>query len=285
MSKVKDYMQSPVYVIDKEEPVQRARNLMLKHYISRLLVMDGEKLTGIVTKHDISHRLSQAAPEWRRRPISKIPVKLVMTDRPITIYPGATVEQAAEIMAENGIDGLPVERDEGEIVGIITSRDLISYFVERNPDSKVGDLMAQGVVSVHRHHTIDHVLDEMVEKGVDRVVVCEDNSTPVGVITHTNLAITGISDSKDEMKSKNIKMTRKDSTAGRKGYRYVKEVPLVAEDIMSYPIMFTNPDVLAVDAAKILLDKEICGLPVVDEEKVVGFFSTRDITAEVARWS
>jgi predicted transcriptional regulator len=40
-----------------------------------------------------------------------------------------------------------------------------------------------------------------------------------------------------------------------------------------------------VDAAKILLDKEICGLPVVDEEKVVGFFSTRDITAEVARWS
>lgn len=285
MNKVKDYMQSPVYVIDKEEPVQRARNLMLKHYISRLLVMDGEKLAGIVTKHDISHRLSQAAPEWRRRPISKIPVKLVMTDRPITIYPGATVEQAAEIMDENGIDGLPVERDEGEIVGIITSRDLISYFVEKNPDSKVGDLMAQGVVSVHRHHTIDHVLDEMVENGVDRVVVCEDNSTPVGVITHTNLAISGISDSKDEMKSKNIKMTRKDSTAGRKGYRYVKEVPLVAEDIMSYPIMFTNPDVLAVEAAKILLDKEICGLPVVDEEKLVGFFSTRDITTEVARWS
>ncbi len=285
MSKVKDYMQSPVYVIDKEEPVQRARNLMLKHYISRLLVMDAEKLAGIVTKHDISHRLSQAAPEWRRRPISKIPVKLVMTDRPITIYPGATVEQAAEIMDENGIDGLPVERDEGEIVGIITSRDLISYFVEKNPDSKVGDLMTQGVVSVHRHHTIDHVLDEMVENGVDRVVVCEDNATPVGVITHTNLAISGISDSKDELKSKNIKMTRKDSTAGRKGYRYVKEVPLVAEDIMSYPIMFTNPDVLALEAAKILLDKEICGLPVVDEERVVGFFSTRDITMEVARWS
>jgi CBS domain-containing protein len=285
MSKVKDYMQSPVYVIDKEEPVQRARNLMLKHYISRLLVMDGDKLAGIVTKHDISHRLSQAAPEWRRRPISKVPVKLVMTDRPITIYPGATVEQAAEIMDENGIDGLPVERDEGEIVGILTSRDLISYFVEKNPDSKVGDLMTQGVVSVHRHHTIDHVLEEMVENGVDRVVVCEDNATPVGVITHTNLAISGISDSKDELKSKNIKMARKDSTAGRKGYRYVKEVPLVAEDIMSYPIMFTDPNVRAVDAAKILLDKEICGLPVVDEEKVVGFFSTRDITAEVARWS
>lgn len=247
--------------------------------------MDGEKLAGIVTKHDISHRLSQAAPEWRRRPISKVPVKLVMTDRPITIYPGATVEQAAEIMDENGIDGLPVERDEGEIVGIITSRDLISYFVDKNPNSKVGDLMSQAVVSVHRHHTLDHVLEEMIDNSVDRVVVCEDNATPVGVITHTNLAISGISDSKGELKGKNIKMARKDSTAGRKGYRYVKEVPLVAEDIMSYPIMFTNPEVKAVDAAKILLDKEICGLPVVDEEKLVGFFSTRDITTEVARWS
>lgn len=285
MSKVKDYMQSPVYVIEKEEPVQRARNLMLKHYISRLLVMDGDKLAGIVTKHDISHRLSQAAPEWRRRPISKVPIRLVMTDRPITIYPGATVEQAAEIMAENGIDGLPVERDEGEIVGIITSRDLLSYFVKKMPDSKVGDLMAQGVVTVHRHHTIDHILDEMVENGVDRVVVCEDNATPVGVITHTNLAISGLSDAKDELKSKNIKMTRKESTAGRKEYRYVKEVPLVAEDVMSYPIIFTSPEVKARDAAKILLDKEICGLPVVDDGKVVGFFSTRDITTEVARWS
>ena len=285
MCKVQDHMQSPVYVIDKEEPVQRARNLMLKHYISRLLVMDGDRLAGIVTKHDISHRLSQAAPEWRRRPISKVPVRLVMTERPITIYPGATVEQAAEIMAENGIDGLPVERDEGEIVGIITSRDLLSYFVGKIPDSKVGDLMAQGVVSVHRHHTIDHVLDEMVENGVDRVVVCEDNATPVGVITHTNLAISGLSDAKDELKSKNIKMTRKESTAGRKEYRYVKVVPLVAEDVMSYPIIFTGPEVKAIDAAKILLEKEICGLPVVDDGKVVGFFSTRDITAEVARWS
>jgi len=285
MSKVKDYMQSPVYVIDKEEPVQRARNLMLKHYISRLLVMDGDKLAGIVTKHDISHRLGQAAPEWRRRPISKVPVRLVMTERPITIYPGATVEQAAEIMEENGIDGLPVERDEGEIVGIITSRDLITYFVERKPDSNVGDLMSQGVVSVHRHHTLDHVLEEMVENGVDRVVVCEDNTTPVGVITHTNLAISGVSDAKDELKGKSIKMTRKESTAGRKEYRYVKEVPLVAEDVMSYPIIFTNPEVGAVDAAQILLDKEICGLPVVNEERVVGFFSTREIVSEVARWS
>ncbi|MHC1593775.1 MAG: CBS domain-containing protein [Methanotrichaceae archaeon] len=285
MSKVKDYMQSPVYVIEKEEPVQRARNLMLKHDISRLLIMDGKKLGGVVTKHDISNRLSQAAPEWRRRPISQIPIELVMTESPITIYPNATIEQAAVIMVENGIDGIPVERN-GNIEGIITSRDLIKYFSEQDVDSEVGDLMAKEVVTVHRHHTINHVLEEMNSRGVDRVVVTEDNMTPVGVITHTNLTFSGIMDAKDEIKTKNIKMTRKDSAAGRKWYRYVKEMPLVAEDIMSYPMIYTQPQIKAVVAARMLLEKGICGLPVVDEdENMAGFFSTRDIVAEIRRWS
>lgn len=284
MKKVKDYMQSPVYVVDKEEPVQRARNLMLKHGISRLLVMDEGKLAGVVTNHDISNRLSQTAPEWRRRPISMIPIKLVMTDRPITIYPDANLQQAAEIMEENDIDGLPVERN-GEVEGIITSRDLIAYFAEQDTESKVGDLMSENLVSVHRHHTIDHVLEEMSEHGVDRVVVSEDNKTPVGVITHTNLAISGLSDFRDEVKTKNIKMARKESAAGRKSYRYVKEVPLVAEDIMSYPIIYTQSDLKATEAAKILLEKDICGLPVVDGDEIVGFFSTREIVSAVGGWS
>jgi len=239
----------------------------------------------VLTDHDGAQQRSPADREGRRGPIGKIRGGLVMTERPITISPDGTLEQAAEIMDENGIDGLPVERGEGDIVGIITSRDLLSYFVKKNPDSKVGDLMSQGVVSVHRHHTLDHVLDEMIENRVDRVVVCEDNATPVGVVTHTNLAISGISDSNDELKTTNIKMTRKDSTAGRKGYRYVKEVPLVAEDVMSYPIIFTDPEVPALEAAQILLEKEICGLPVLDDGRVVGFFSTREIISEVARWS
>ncbi len=282
MKKVKDYMQSPVYVVDKDEPVQRARNLMLKHDISRLLVMDEGKLVGVVTNHDISNRLNQAAPEWRRRPITMIPVNMVMTDRPITIYPDATLQQAAEIMYENDIDGIPVERN-GKIEGIITSRDLIVYFAEQDKESTVDDLKSENVVTVHRHHTISHVIEEMNEHGVDRVVVSEDNKTPVGVVTHTNLAISGLSS--DGAETKNIKMVRKDRTAGRKQCRYIKVVPLVAEDIMSYPIISISPDVKASEAAEILLTKDICGLPVVDDGKIIGFFSTREIVSTVRGWS
>ncbi|NTV28164.1 MAG: CBS domain-containing protein, partial [Methanothrix sp.] len=110
IKKVKDYMSAPIYVIERNEPIQRARNLMFKYGIGRLPVMDAGLLVGIVTKYDITNRLNQAAPEWRRRPIDKVPIQVVMTEKPITIFPDATMPQAAELLIENGISGLPVER-------------------------------------------------------------------------------------------------------------------------------------------------------------------------------
>jgi CBS domain-containing protein len=283
VKKVKDYMSSPIYVIEKNEPIQRARNLMFKYGIGRLPVLENGKLVGIVTKYDITNRLNQAAPEWRRRPIDKVPIQVVMTETPITIYPDATMSQAAELMVENGISGLPVERD-GEIVGMITSRDMIRYFADQDIKAKVGDLMNKEIVTVHRHHTITHVLDEMNLQGASRVLVYEDNMSPVGIITRSGLTFSEMMGPKDEMETKSIKMTRKESTAGRKQYRYIKEVPFVAEDIMTAPIITIDPEIKAVDAAKTLAEKQIIGMPVLEGNDIVGYFSADEITAEVGRW-
>lgn len=283
VKKIKDYMSSPIYVIEKNEPIQRARNLMFKYGIGRLPVLENGKLVGIVTKYDITNRLNQAAPEWRRRPIDKVPIQVVMTETPITIYPDATMSQAAELMVENGISGLPVERD-GEIVGMITSRDMIRYFAEQDIKAKVGDLMNKEIVTVHRHHTITHVLDEMNLQGASRVLVYEDNMSPVGIITRSGLTFSEMMGPKDEMETKSIKMTRKESTAGRKQYRYIERVPFVAEDIMTAPIITINPEIKAVDAAKTLAEKQIIGMPVLEGNDIVGYFSADEITAEVGRW-
>jgi CBS domain-containing protein len=283
IKKVKEYMSSPIYVIERNEPIQRARNLMFKYGIGRLPVMDNGKLIGIVTKYDITNRINQAAPEWRRRPIDKIPIQVVMTECPITIYPDATMSQAAELMVENSISGLPVEK-EGEISGMITSRDMIRYFADQDLKAKVGDLMNKEIVTVHRHHTITHVLDEMNLQGASRVLVYEDNMSPVGIITRSGLTFSEIMGPKDEMETKSIKMTRKESTAGRKQYRYVREVPFVAEDIMTAPIITIDPEIRAVDAARTLAQKEIIGMPVMEKNEIVGYFSAEEITAEVGRW-
>jgi len=283
IKKVKDYMSAPIYVIERNENIQRARNLMFKYGVGRLPVMDDGKLVGIVTKYDITNRLNQAAPEWRRRPIDKVPIQVVMTEKPLTIFPDATMPQAAELLIENGISGLPVERD-GEIVGMITSRDIMKYFSEQDLKATVGDMMSKNVLRVHRHHTIGHVLEEMNVQGQSRALVYEDNTTPVGIVTRSGLTFSDMMGPKDEMETKNVKMTRKESTAGRKQYRYVKQVPFVAEDIMTAPIFTIGSDIKAVQASQTLVEKNIIGMPVMDQNEVVGYFSADEIIAEVGRW-
>ncbi|HOU71244.1 MAG: CBS domain-containing protein [Methanothrix sp.] len=283
IKKVKDYMSAPIYVIERNEPIQRARNLMFKYGIGRLPVMEDGRLVGIVTKYDITNRLNQAAPEWRRRPIDKVPIQVVMTEKPITIFPDATMPQAAELLIENDISGLPVER-EGQIAGMITSRDMMRYFSEQDIKATVGDLMTRNILGVHRHHTIGHVLEEMNVQGQSRALVYEDSNMPVGIVTRSGLTFSEIMGPKDEMETKNIKMTRKDSTAGRKQYRYVKEVPFVAEDIMTAPIFSIGVEEKAVAASRMLVDKNIIGMPVLDRDEVVGYFSADEIITEIGRW-
>ncbi|MCJ7443445.1 MAG: CBS domain-containing protein [Methanotrichaceae archaeon] len=284
MKKVKDFMSSPVYVIERNEPIQRARNLMFKYGIGRLPVMDGGNLIGIVTKYDITNRLIQAAPEWRRRPIDRIPINVIMTENPIMIFSDATMPQAAQLMVENGISGLPVER-EREIIGMITSRDFIKFFSEQQDvNASVGDLMSKDIITVHRHHTISHILDEMNLQAVGHVLVYEDNNTPVGIITRSGLTFSKMMGPKDEMELKMIKMTRKESTAGRKQYRYIRQLPLVAEDIMTSPIRTINSEMKAVEVSKILAENQIMGMPVLENDDLVGYFSANEIVAEVSRW-
>jgi len=283
MKKVKDYMSAPIYVIERNEPIQRARNLMFKYSIGRLPVMDEGRLVGIVTKYDITNRLNQAAPEWRRRPIDKVPIQVVMTEKPITIFPDATMPQAAELLIENDISGLPVERD-SQIAGMITSRDMMRYFSEQDIKATVGDLMTRNILGVHRHHTIGHVLEEMNVQGQSRALVYEDNNTPVGIVTRSGLTFSEIMGPKDEMETKNIKMTRKESTAGRKQYRYIKQMPFVAEDIMTAPIFTIGAEEKAVVASHMLVEKSIIGMPVVDKDEVGGYFSADEIIAEIGRW-
>ncbi len=260
--KIKDIMSSPVYVVSPDETVARARNLMLRHKIGRLVIIHNNKPIGIVTKKDISRRLNQAEPQWRRRPIDHIPIRKVMTESLITIFPDATPRQLAELMIENNIGGLPVVNNKGEVIGIVTKWDLIRYFSELTLPLKVKDMKIEPALTVHRHHTISHILHELDVNLMDRAVVLEGKDMPVGIITSSNLTFTEMKSKTGGLPQKEIKMTRKESAAGKKQYRYINEVPLVAEDIMSSPLITVKSDDPVTHAAGIMVKERINGLPV-----------------------
>jgi len=260
--KVRDIMSTPVFVVSPDENVARARNLMLRHKIGRLVIVEDNKPIGMVTKKDIVKGLNQAEPQWRRRPIDDIPVRKVMTESLITIFPDATPRQLAELMTENNIGGLPVVNNKDEVIGIATKWDLIKYFSKLDLDMKVKDLQIDPALTVHRHHTISHIIHELQANSVDRAIVLEDNDMPVGIITNSNLTFTEMRDKTGGLPQKEIKMTRKESAAGRKQNRYISEVPLVAEDIMSSPIINVNYEDLATYAAGLMIKERINGLSI-----------------------
>lgn len=261
--KIKDIMSSPVYVVSPEETVARARNLMLRHKIGRLVLIENNKPIGIVTKKDISWRLNQAEPQWRRRPIDSIPIRNVMTESLITIFPDATPRELAVLMVENNIGGLPVVNNKDEVIGIVTKWDMIRYFSKLPLEMKVNDMKIEPAVTVHRHHTISHILYELETNSSDRAVVFEDNDKPVGIITSSNLSFTEMKGKTGDLPHKEIKMTRKESYAGNKQNRYIKDVALVAEDIMTSPLISVNIEDLATSAAGIMVKEKINGVAVV----------------------
>ena len=254
--RVKDIMSAPVYVITPGEPISRARNLMLRHKISRLLVVLHDEPVGMLTKSDIGRRLDQAEPQWRRRPIDQIPVQLVMTKSLISIYPDASLWQACELLLENDISGLAVRGgEENDLHGIITKWDLIKHFSQNTTDLRASEIMSGFVATVHKHHSLNHIVNLMGDEEVDRVVVLEYGGKPVGMITNSNLTFAC-------------------AVSAPHSSRRIHNLPIIAEDIMSMPLITIAEGGLATDAARMMVDERITGIVVLDDDgDVVGILN------------
>lgn len=275
-----DLMSSPVYVVTTTDNVAYARNVMLKHRISRLPVMEGEELRGIITKKDIAYRLRQAEPIWRRRPIDSIPVEVLMVPDPITITPETSTRDIAAIMLDKNISGVPVVEN-GTVAGIVTKRDIMRSAYLRGLKATVGEVMGEAV-TVNRYHSLDHIIETMKSKN-DKVIVVNDDGSLAGIITETNLAFYDYLNERMELPRKEVKLLRRSEPAGQKRYRYVVEVSAVAEDVMSRPVITVAPDAPLQDAVGLMLEKEINSLAVVEDGEIRGLLKRDDIIKEVAK--
>jgi len=146
---VGERMSSPVITIHPEMPMQDALNLMHQEHVRRFPVVDKRgRLVGIVSEKDLLDASPSDATSlniWEiNYLLSKIIVKDFMTREVIIITEDTPLEDAARILADNKIGGLPVLRD-GDLVGIITETDLFKIFLEllgaREPGVRVAALV------------------------------------------------------------------------------------------------------------------------------------------------
>lgn len=275
--KVNDLMSAPVYVASPEDTIGHVKNLMLKHKISRVMIVYEGAPIGIITKYDLAQMVETSEAEWRRRNQERTMAKSIMSENLVTITPDASMRQAAQEMTSIGIGSLPVVKD-GDLLGILSETDIVSHFAQTNSKVKVETLMTDRFLTCHRHHSINHVFRAMDESGVYRTIVQEGNGVPVGIITHTNLSFA----KEPFVDSKDIVMVRKAEHAGEQKNRYVKKVLQVAEDIMTEPLITISRDATVVEAARLMVDKRIDCLPIVEDGVLAGIVSKSDIVKIVA---
>ncbi len=131
---VKERMSCPVITILPDIPIWDAHRLMKKEVVRRFPVVDSRgHLLGIISEKNILNASPSPATSLSIYEVnyllSKITVKDIMRKDVITIHEDAPLEEAARVMVDNKIGGMPVVRD-NKLVGIITETDLFKIFLE-----------------------------------------------------------------------------------------------------------------------------------------------------------
>ena len=275
MISIKEVMNPEVFVVQENEQVGHARNLMLSHGISRVVVVDENgKPVGMVTEKDLTRKLKGNGPKWKSRPIDKISIRRIMSTDPITATPNDEIHTAIELLIRNNVGSIPIVDDDG-LAGIITKTDLMKVYTDKLKGKwKVSDLMTGDVITVNENHTIAHVIDTMEKNKVGKIVVIRDNE-PVGIITHENISFAYVEDPETGVSVEKVYFIRNLEGKSKRNVRLVSM--MTAGDIMQNHLVKISGEEDAANAADMMVKNDISGLPVVDGDSLVGVITKTDL--------
>ncbi|MEW5852738.1 MAG: CBS domain-containing protein [Myxococcota bacterium] len=127
--KARSAMTRDVVCIAPANDLDAAWELMTRLRMRHLVVLDGNRLVGVLSDRDV---LIRARQEEGTIMVPSIPVAHAMTPRPITCLPSASISHVAGLMLDNRIDCVPVVDSLGALVGLITSTDLLELLRDRD---------------------------------------------------------------------------------------------------------------------------------------------------------
>ena len=152
---------SPI-TIDKDESIGKARSLMRKYNIGRLVVLDEEgDPIGIVTEDDILRKVfkpkkKMTVGEYAGEKVPRMaqPVSMIMNSPLITADVESSIADVAKLMEKHDIRGVPVTK-KGTLRGIVTRIDIMKY---------IKNLREESVIEVELHGEFDEEMRELAER-------------------------------------------------------------------------------------------------------------------------
>ncbi len=131
--KVENIMNRDVVTVGLDERLKTIQELFNEQKFHHVLVVEDNKLVGVVSDRDIlkqlSPFLSTAAERTQDRSTLDKKIHQIMTRKPITVDKETPIEEAAEMFVKKNISCLPILTEEKEIIGIITLKDILKSLI------------------------------------------------------------------------------------------------------------------------------------------------------------
>ncbi|MDO5852103.1 MAG: CBS domain-containing protein [Methanobacteriaceae archaeon] len=259
--------------------------LMVEKGVRRLPVTDpgSGKLLGIITTMDIldffggGKKYNLITGKHKGNFLSAInaPIKEIMTDHVKTINSTSTIIDAAAMMLEEHVGGIPVINHNEEIVGMVTEGDVVIKLKSLIANKSVEDYMTTNIITTTPGTRIEGVTKIMVRNSLRRVpIVGEDPNGP----RNNQEILQGLITASDILKyiGKNELFTKLFSNEGED----VVDIP-IKESMVTDLITVTKHDKLD-DICEIMEEKDIRGIPIIDSDKnLVGIITIRDLLRTV----
>lgn len=259
-----------VVTMPQTTPIYNAIQMMTREGFRRIPITDSgtRSLEGIVTATDIIDYLGggKKFEIIRQKFAGNIfkainePIRLVMTQKVVSIKMSAKISEAIRLMTEKNLGGLPVVDENNSVKAIITERDIANLFADRLSGVNVAQLMSQEVVTALSKTTIFEAEQAMVTQGFRRLPIIS-NDKVVGIITAMDIIrFFGSGEVFKHLKSGSI----------------IQVLNTPAFEIASKNVSTIEPTADVGQAAKIMQDKDIGAVPVIENSKLVGIITERD---------
>jgi len=263
---------SPVVTMAPTTPIHDAVRIMSKEGFRRIPVVDPgtKRLLGMITATDIvnffgggqKHQLIQRKYAGNFFKAINEPIRSIMTQDVVSVHTSGKIHEALDLMKRHKIGGLPVVDDDKRVWAIITEKDLISLFRGRLSGVKLSEIMTRRVVTATPNMSIFEATRTMIEQGFRRLPIVSDKKV-VGMTTARSiLRFFGSGQVFKHLQSGNMAQVLQTSV-----------LEASVKDIESRTI---RPDTEVGEAARIMEEKGMGSLLVVENERLVGIVTERD---------
>ena len=275
--KIEDVMSKELIVGYVPGTIKDALSILAKHNVSGMPILKKETKTvaGVLTRSDIFKNPDEDQ------------LALIMSDEYHSVKPDQDIVDAAKLLYENRIHGLPVINNRNDLIGIISPTDIIKHMPERI-NEKIEDYFTNLVVPVYEDTPLNIIMEIINITHENALPVLNDERKLCGIVTdgdlfklsHIRESVSqtdmGMGGDEDEWTWEGIR----DTVRLHYSTSEVTLPPVPVKEVMITDVKKATKNTPVSDVAEKLVKNKISHMPVVDsEDRLVGMVTDIDLMA------